>query len=474
MKARHPDDFALLRYTAGDLDESEHGDVVRHLDECEACLMTLVEIRPLDAALRRIGAERRGAESGNDEIAFAPDDPFRERPQRELKTSPVSRELAERAFSHAQRACAEVGALLAAIAESPRAASVYLGRLSFADPATRYLVLYALEEAMSRTSEIPAACLRFAEEVIARALPPAGPRAKGTSEAERIVPMSTIAGQAHLLAGQAANWTGELEKARHHLEIAYRSFPGDGVDEEIRLALTEHQESQRRSFAERPGEGLALARRARSTFDELGLEDYAVRARVAEGIALSGLGRDEEATGYYRVAVRLFEREKLWKNYVSAINSLGVSLVRLGRLDEARRQYSRALRKLSQERHPLLLAFTRLGLAEVLESAGRHADAAKSFLQTARAFDALGLAGDGLTASLREIENWARSGDTTRALHRLGIFRANVERLGALDPFIVSQIEAAVSGRSSGFERLSELCRDAEDTIREAMRARAG
>jgi tetratricopeptide (TPR) repeat protein len=473
VKARHPDDFALLRYTAGDLDESEHGSIVRHLDECEVCLITLAEIRPLDAALRRIGMERAPARDGDDEATFAPDDPFRQRRQSTPETSPVSRELTERALDHAQRADAEVGALLAAIAESPRAASEYLGRLSFADPATRYLVLYALEEAMSRTSETPAAFLRFAEEVLARALPQAAPRTEERSEAERIVPMSTVAGQAHLLAGQAANWTGELEKARSHLETAYRSFPGDGVNDEIRLALTEYQESQRRSFAGRPGEGLALARRARSTFDELGLEDYAVRSRVAEGIALSGLGRDEEATGHFRAAIGIFERERLWKNYLSAINSLGVSLVRLGRLDDARREYSRALRKLSREKHASLLAFTRLGLAEVLESAGRHADAAKSFQQAARAFDAVGLAGDAVTASLREIESWARSGDTARALHRLGIFRATVERLGALDPFIVSQLEDAVSG-SSGFERLGELCRNAEDTIREALRSRAG
>ncbi len=470
----HPDDFSLLRYTAGDLDESEHGNIVRHLDQCETCLMTLAEIRPLDAALRRIGSARASAENDDDEAGFATDDPFRERPARSAQASRVTRALAESALSHAERADAEVAGLLAALAESPEATSAYLGRLSFADPATRYLLLYALEEAASRTSEIPASCLRFAEEVLARTFREAGQGAGVRSDAETIVPMTTIAGQAHLLAGQAANWTGELERARVHLEAAYRSFPGDGVNEEIRLALTEYQESQRRSFAERPGEGLALARRARSTFDELGLEHYAARARVAEGIALSGLGRDEEATGHFRAAVRIFERERLWKNYLSAINSLGVSLVRLGRLDEARREYSRALRKLSQERHPSLLAFTRLGLAEVLESAGRHADAAKSFLQAARAFDALGLAGDGLTASLKEIENWARSGDTARALHRLGIFRATVTRLGALDPFIVSQIEDAVSGRASGFERLGELRRNAQDTIREAMRSKAG
>jgi tetratricopeptide (TPR) repeat protein len=472
VRARHPDDFALLRYTAGDLDESEHGNIVRHLDECEVCLMTLTEIRPLDAALRRIGVAR--ASEDDAEMLFAPDDPFRERPARSAAPSHVTREFAESALAHAERADAEVGRLLTALEESPAAMSAYLSHLSFADPATRYLLLYALEEATSRASEAPASCLRFAEDVLEGTAREAMLRAHESSDAETLVPMTTISGQAHLLAGQAANWTGELERARAHFEGAYRSFPEDGTNDDIRLALTEYHESQRRSFAGRPAEGLALARRARSTFDELGLEDYAVRARVVEGIALSGLGRDEEATEHFRAALRTFDRERLLKNYVSAVNSLAVSLVRLGRLDEARREYSRALRKLSQEKHPSLLAFTRLGLAEVLESAGRHANAATSYLQASRAFDAVGLAGDALTASLKEIENWARSGDTARALHRLGIFRATVERLGALDLFIVSQLEDAVAGRASGFERLGELRRAAVETIRDAMKSRAG
>ena len=472
MRTRHPDDFALLRYNAGDLDESERGPIVHHLDQCDACLLALSDIRALDSELRRIGSAR--APAGHGDAGFGPDDPFRERPARSRAGSPATRELAESGFAHAERANADVGGLVSALAGPPGALGEQVRRLSFADPATRYLLLYSLEEATSLTSEIPAACLRFAEEVIERIGGETEPPSKDRTEAESLVPLTTFAGQAHLLAGQAANWTGELDRARTHLESAYRSFPGDGVNEDIRLALTEYHESQRRSFAGEPGPGLPLARRARSTFEELGLEDYAVRARVAEGIALSGLGRDEEATDLFRTAVQAFERAKAWKNYVSAINSLAVSLVRLGRQDEARREYSRALRKLSDEKHPTLLAFTRLGLAEVLESAGRHAEAAKSFLQAARAFDALGMTGDALITSVREIENWARSGDTARALHRLGIFRATVERRGALDPFILGQLEDAVAGRASGFERLAELRSSVEDTIRRAMRTRAG
>jgi tetratricopeptide (TPR) repeat protein len=471
MRTRHPDDFALLRYTAGDLDDSERGSIVHHLDQCEICLLSLADIRALDAELHRVGSAKAGSRDRDADVVLAADDPFRERPLPVPARLPrYAPDLVDRALAASDSGRTDVESLLDAAGEPDRLAKVLRG-LSFADPEARYLTLYALEEASSRiTLGGPARALELAEAALRRLedeLP-------GTGPAETLVPIGTIAGQAHLLAGQAANWTGEFEKARAHLESAYRSFVGDGVGEEIRLALTEYQESQRRSFAGKPGEGLVLARRARATFDRLGVEDYATRARVSEGIALSGLGRDEEATHLYRAAIREFERERKWKNFVSAINSLGVSLVRLGRLDEARREYSRALRKLSQENHPALFAFTRLGLAEVLESAGRHADAAKSFVQAARAFDAVGLAGDALITSLREIENWARSGDTARALHRLGIFRAAVERLGALDPFIVGQLEDAVLGRASGFERLGELRRDVASTLRRAMETRAG
>lgn len=471
MRTRHLDDFALLRYTAGDLDDSERGGVVHHLDQCEACLLSLAEIRSLDAELRRLGSARVAASDPEPLAPFAADDPFRERPRpvpaRPQRFAPGT---VERALAASNRGRADVEGLLDATGE-PGRLSDYLRGLSIADPAARYSTLYALEEASSRiTVEGPARALRLAEAVLRRL----EGEYSGSEPAETMVPLASIAGQARLLAGQAANWTGEFEKARIHLASAYRSFPGDSVSEEMRLALTEYHESQRRSFVEEPAQGLALARRARSTFDSLGVEDYAARARVTEGIALSGLGRDEEATLLYRAAIREFERGGKWKNFVSAINSLGVSLVRLGRLDEARREYSRALRKLSHENHPALFAFTRLGLAEVLESAGRHADAAKSFVQAARAFDAVGLAGDALITSLREIESWARSGDTARALHRLGIFRAAVERLGALDAFIVGQLEDAISGRASGFERLGELRRSVADSLRQAMQARAG
>lgn len=472
MRTRHPDDFALLRYTAGDLDDSERGGIVSHLDQCETCLMILAEIRPLDAALRRIGSARASAENADTEVKFAPDDPFRERPVRVW--SPPRRfaqDLTERALSASDRAHADVDGLLKAVSESQDGVTEYLRRLSLADPAARYLVLYALEEAGSRiTVEGPARHLRFAEEVLGRL----ERESADAGQAEAMVRIAAITAQAHVLAGQACNWTGALEKARGHLQEAYRTFAGAGEADEIRLALTEYHESQRRSFTGRSAEGVALARRARATFETFGLEDYAARARVAEGIALSALDRDAEALVCYRAAVPVFERQSLWRNYVSAVNGLGASLARLGRLDEARREYSRALRRLSREPYPSLLAFTRNGLAHVLYFSRGYAGAAKSFLQAARLFEQLDLVGDALTASLWEIESWARSGDTTRARHRLQLFRTVVGRLGALDPFIVGQLEQSLSGRDPDFERLGEIRRQAQETIREKLRVEAG
>jgi tetratricopeptide (TPR) repeat protein len=320
------------------------------------------------------------------------------------------------------------------------------------------------------TLDGPTRPLRLAQEILRRL----GRESANGGPADAVLRLGTITGQAHLLAGQAGNWNGALEKAREHLNAAYSAFAASGDSDGIRLALTEFHESQRRSFAGRPGEGLALARRSRSTFDELGLEDYAVRARIAEGIALSLLDRDEEALSCFRGALPVFEREGLWTNYVSALNSLGASLARLGRLDEARREYSRALRKLSRDRHASILAFIRHGLAIVLVSAGRHRDAASSFLQAARLFESLGLIGDSLTASLWEIESWARSGDQARALHRLEIFRSSIDRpeaREALDPFIVEQLEEALSGRDVNFERLGQLRRRAQEGLREKLQA---
>jgi tetratricopeptide (TPR) repeat protein len=473
VRSRHPDDFTLFCFIAGQLEESERANVGSHLVECDRCLMTFTEIREVDSGLRTpssAGPELPGAEAPE----LPPNDPFRERPIRSVRRIRAARQLVEQALESAQKGDAEVEALLGAAASGLEELQRFLRRLSFADPAARYLLLYAFDEAGRRITDAPARFLRFAEEALIRLDEVNPDGAPSGSDAESIVPLSTLVGQAHLLAGQAANWTGELEKARRHFEDAYRSFRLDAESDEIRIALTEFHESQRRSFAGVASEGLALARRARATFERFGLEDYCARARVAEGIALSSLDKDEIALECYRSAVPVFESHGLWSNYASAVNSLGFSLARLGRLDEARREYSRALRIVSRQRHPSLLAFIRNGMGHVLFFGGRYADAAKSFLQAAGLFQELEQIGDALTASLWEIESWARSGDLVRARHRLEIFRAVVGRAEALDPFIVRQLEDALSGRDADLEKIGGLRERAERALREKFEARSG
>jgi tetratricopeptide (TPR) repeat protein len=465
LSASHPTDFALLRFTAGDGDEAERGQIGRHVEACGNCRVALDEIRRIDEGFRAIALTARP--SPKDEPGLPPGDPFEKRPDfgagRKDRLPP---DVASRAIAASERAIGEVESLLAAAA-SPAKFERWLADLSLTDPATRYRLLYGLEEMGRRIVDAPATSLRFAEQSLTRLR--AEPLPGSPCEAETMVPLAMLAGQAHLLAGQTSNWTGELEKGRVHLEVAYRFFSTEPPDE-IRLALTEYHESQRRSFAGRPAEGLLLIRRALRTLELYGIEESVARARGAEGIALSLLGRDEEAVECFRAVAPIFESHGLWRNYVSAVNSLGTSLGQLGRVAEARREYSHALRKVSREKYPALLAFTRHGLAILMFSVGRYADAAKAFGQARALFHDLRQIGDALIASLYEIESWARSADVARAIHRFEVLRVEVERGEALDPFIVGQLGEALSGHVPDFERVAELRRRAEETLRENLK----
>ena len=465
MSASHPTDFALLRFTAGDADERERGSIGRHVEACGDCRTALSEIRRIDEGFREIAlAASRPSE---DEPGLPPGDPFEKRPDFASEKGRVAPpDVASRAIAASEQATGEVENLRAAAA-SPEELDRYLADVSFADPATRYRLLYALEEMGRRIVDAPATSLRFAEQALTRLRAESLPGS--LSIAETMVPLAMLIGQAHLLAGQTSNWTGEFEKGRAHLEVAYRFFSAQPPDE-IRLALTEYHESQRRSFAGKPAEGLFLIRRALRTLEIYGFEEWVARARTAEGIALSQLGRDEEAVACFRAVAPIFESHGLWRNYVSAVNSLGTSLGQLGRVAEARREYSHALRKVSRKKYPALLAFTRHGLATLMFSVKRYAEAAKAFGQAGALFRDLRQVGDALLASLYEIESWARSGDPARALHRLEVLRVEVDRHEALDPFIVGQLGEALSGHVPDFERVAELRRRAEEMLREKLK----
>jgi len=466
LKTLHLDDFTLLRYAASDLDDIERRSAEQHLETCAACSDSLRQIEQLHEELERCARE------GSLRRDLPPDDPFHARPEaanRRLSASrPDAEELAARALAASEQAGAESVRVLQAARSSTGELVALLSSLSFSDAADRYALLYALQEAGGQIAESPVGALRFGEEALNRLRRDASSSVSTSGEAERVLPLLTLFAQAHFLAGQASIWIGEYERAGTHLQVAYRGFAVSTGDE-ISLALVEHLESQRRSFAGKAGEGLVLARRAAATFESLGLEDSLARARVSEGNALFFLQRDQEALEAFRAALPSFERGELWSNYVGCLNNLGECLFKMGRLDEARREYARALRRVARERQPAWVAFIRHGLANLLLSAKRYREAAISLSQAARLFQELGLAANALTASLLEIETWALSGDVVRAGHRLELLRKEVGRYEQLDSSLKRRLEEALTRENADFQRVSEVRRHVGEMLQEQL-----
>jgi tetratricopeptide (TPR) repeat protein len=197
-----------------------------------------------------------------------------------------------------------------------------------------------------------------------------------------------------------------------------------GSASESSFAEVELNESQRRTFSERPSEGLLLARRAAGTFGELGLADFVARSRVAEGLALSYLNRDEEAVKAYEAALAAFERLSLWNGWLSALNNLTGSLVALGRGDAARRELARALKKTSRAERPALHAYLLQNLGLLLLDADRPAEARRSFRSAAELFATEGDLAAFATSSLCEVEALARAGRFREARERLDEVRS--------------------------------------------------
>jgi tetratricopeptide (TPR) repeat protein len=468
LKAPHLDDFTLLRYVTRDLEDSERDEAAKHLNGCETCSGLLREIAELDEELRHRTAQGDPPE-GLEILRLPPGDPFRSRPptvERRLRRGDGA-SLAAVALDASERARPTCEQILGATRESGRLITL-IAEISMTDVSHRFALLYALQEAGRRIAEGPVAALRFAEEALAYLRREPFRREDSESEAERIVPRLFLRGQAHLLAGQACNWTLEFERAQSHLELAYRSFARGGGDE-VSLASVEQVESQRRSFIGRGREALTLARRAAATFEELGLQDQAARAKAAQGVALAGLNRHQEAVESYRAALLVFERYGLWSNYVGVLNNIATCLTKLGRFDDARREYARALRRLSRERDRSFVAYIRHGLADVLFAAGLYREAAISLAQAGRLYRESGLPASSLIAALFEVESWARLGDLGRARHRLDLFLEAVDQHRALDPSVSREIEEALSGSRPDLERVAELRRQTEETLRERL-----
>jgi tetratricopeptide (TPR) repeat protein len=459
--SRHLDDFTLLRFTAADLNESERRAAEEHLLACARCNVVLESLASLDTELRVLAKTEAGA--------TATDDPFSRRPEAiarpAVRLAPEAESLAVTALRASESGDSEARRILTAAKASPEELASVLSGLTLSDLSLRFGLLYALQETGLEIAESPVRALGLARAALDRL---ATESAGSPTPAERVLPLQTLAAQAHLLAGQGRTWSGELDKAHEHFERAYE-YCGAATGDEISLAIVELSESQRRAFAGDPGAGLPLATRARETFADLGLEDYEARARVAEGTCLSKVERWEEALEAFRSACLVFQKSQLWSNYVGAVNSLGGCLMLLGRLDEARREYARALRVVSRERHAAWVGYIRFGLANVLFQAGRYRDAALAFMQVSRLFRDLGNTANALSASLYEIESWALCGESGRAARRFEIFRADVARHDALDPAIVRQLEEALSGGDANLEEVARLRESAGQMLRERL-----
>jgi tetratricopeptide (TPR) repeat protein len=463
----HLEEFILLRYVAGDLSNIDREAAVDHLVACSSCGATHAEIERLDAKLKTLAAQ--GAMDDSSTFGLARTDPFCSRPEltKRPQTATRLRPVAQDAISEAAQGKALAQMVLDA-ARKPESLAPFLSTLDTKRGAHRFAVLYALHDAGRNSAEDPYRATSFARGALGWIHQIA--RGEADSPAELMVPNVTLRAQAHLLLAIACLWTNRFSRARAHLVVAYRGFAAGGGDE-TKLAVVELAEAQRRALSYEPLPALALTRRAHETFQDRGLDDYAARARVIEGLAFYALHRDEDAVRAYREALPTFESHCLWSNYVGALNSIATSLSRLGRHEEARREFARALRRFSQQEHRYWLGYLRIGLAESLFAAARFDEAAGAAARASKVFDDCRLRAQALIAMLLEIESWARSGNVSRAQLRLGLFWAEVERDGQrLDPVIIRDLGRALSGANPNFERLAELREAAAHQVEELYR----
>ena len=463
----HLEDFAILRYVTNDLPPEDSRAVADHLVECSECGTTRAEIEQLDVELRQLAAG--GAMDVSSAFGLDRNDPFYQRPEIPTRGGGAHRSLGLNAITESAKGQTLAPVILKA-AREPQSLASFLSTLDPGPGEHRFAVLYALHEAGRNSAEDPFQAIVFARSALDWTRLDASRGAERVyDEADLMVPRVALRAQAHLLLAIACLWTNRYSRARAHLIVAYRGFAVGGGDE-TKLAFVELAEAQRRALSHEPLPAITLARRARETFTDRGLEDYAARASVAEGLALYALNRDEDALRAYLEALPIFERHQLWSNYVGALNSLATSLTRLGRHDEARREYARALRHFSRDEHRYWLGYVRIGFAEALVAAGRFAEAAMSAARAAKVFDECRLRAQSLIAMLLEVESWARHGDLARAQHRLRLFWVDVERDGHLDSVVLEDLAAALSGANPNFEKLASVREMASAQIQERYR----
>jgi tetratricopeptide (TPR) repeat protein len=469
MTAPHPDDFTLLVLLEGEMSEMDAARLKRHLSTCPACTSAYREIEKLDRTLK---TTLPTLEEALAEPELPEGDPFRCRPDctRLGRRPPIAGDDAVHEVFAASRDAAEVKSRLLNAAAAPeedlREALADLDLLALRD---RYGLGYALDDALYDMVEGPARWARFgrasADTVLAA-------RADGRAldaPAERAYPLDDLLGLSLLVQGTACNWTGEFLRGGRDLRRAYGAFARGSVSER-RLASVELVEAQRRAFLDRAEEALHLAERARGTFRALGLEDEAARAAGAHALALSYLGRNEEALEEFRGALPALAEAGRWNTYVSMLNGVGACLFKLGRVSEARREYARALRHVGREARPAVHAFIRSSLARTLFQSGRYREAARAFAGAAALFEGQGSQADAWAMTLFEVEALARAGEAGTARAVLQSVSRFVRERDAVDDEILASLEHVLSGESPDVDLLALHRSRAEEQLGERLR----
>ncbi len=447
----HVDEFTLLRIIVGEATRAEETQASTHLETCKRCQKALSELEQVDRGLRRLALKGLLDEPhGVDDLPSG--DPFRRRPTVATNRSSRRSTLPLETGSLRSEATFYQRRLLESVANNTAVTAVE--GFDLGDSSQRLGLLYALQESGRRIAESPERASHFASAAISR-LESSSRSAYSDTVPEAIAPWFLLWGQAHVLAAQGHLWTKNFKRAGSSLRVAYRAF--GKIGDETSLAITELNESQRRSFVGLGQTALVLAARARKTFEERGLDDLAARAMVAEGLAYFDLEQHEQAVAAYRTSLPVFERYALWSNFVGATNSIATSLVQLGRLDEARREYARALRRFSREDHRSWQGFLRIGIAEILFAAGRFRDAARSAAAAGKVFADCGLRANALIVWLLEIECWARCGDMVRSQNRLDAFLRASQAEQAIDRTVRRKMESALAGARPNLDQLAKL-----------------
>jgi len=468
MTAPHPDDFSLLILHEGEMSELEAARLKRHLAGCPACTAAYREIEELDRTLKTTLPE---IEEALAEPELPDGDPFRCRPDciRLGRPKTIGEEAIREVFA-ASQAAGEVKSRLLNAAAAPeedlREALADLDLLALRD---RFGLGYALDDALYNMVDGPAQWVRFGRASTVRVLEGRADGRVLDAPAERAYPLDDLLGLSVLVEGTACNWTGEFLRGGRALRRAYGAF-ARGSTSERRLASVELAEAQRRAFLDRAEEALHLAERARATFRALGLEDEAARAAGARALALSYLGREEEALAEFRGALPALAEAGRWNAYVSMLNGVGGCLFKLDRLPEARREYARALKLVGREARPAVHAFIRASLARALFESGRYPEAAKAFAGAASLFAGQGSQSDAWAMALFEVEALARAGDAHSARGVLRSVSRAVQAAEAVDEDILASLDHVLSGECPDVDLVAVLRSRAGEQLEERLR----